>query len=173
MSFFRVPRILFRKSASGLWYPAVSSPEFMRMHVIVPIVQLVDHSRSMNDQVLRSAPKNILHAWSPIVVNARHRLIHWATVSVWSPVFKPREWKFCFRRSDRFLSRLSNVYDTVLRSVKFGQWNRRNVRRSMLRIKREGRVINWKFHLLLIKNFANSTTRLLNFTPRRTRTGTS
>lgn len=124
MSFFRAPRILFRKSANGLWYPAVSSPEFMRMHVTVPIVRLTDHSRSANDQVLRSAPKNILHAWSPIVATARHRTTHWATVSVWSLVFKPHEWKFCFRRSDQFLSRPSNVYDTALRSVRFGQWNR-------------------------------------------------
>lgn len=115
MSFFRLPRILFRKSASGLWYPAVSSPEFMRMHVIVPIVQLIDHSRSANDQVLRSAPKNILHAWSPIVTTHCLRLITRIQTARMEILFPS-------------LSRPSNVYDTVLRSVRFGQWYRRNIR---------------------------------------------
>ena len=167
MSSFRVPRIPFRKSASGLWYPAVSSPEFMRMHVIVPIVQLIDHSRSANDHVLRSAPKNILHAWSPIVANARHRTTHWATVSVWSLVFKPHGWKFCFRRSEpsipqpsvkRLWHRVTIRKFRTMKSTKRSNWNDR-----CSELKGEGRAINWKFSLLLIKIVLQITHLLSQF----------
>lgn len=50
-SFLRIRRIRLVSRRTDRRYPAVSSPEFMRMHVIVPIVQLIDHSGSTNDEI--------------------------------------------------------------------------------------------------------------------------
>lgn len=40
----------YLEPGNGPRYPAVSTSEFMRMHVIVPIVRLMDHSGSTNDE---------------------------------------------------------------------------------------------------------------------------
>lgn len=50
-SFLHIRRIRFVSRKTDRRYPEVSLPEFMRMHVIVPIVKLIDHSGSTNDEI--------------------------------------------------------------------------------------------------------------------------
>lgn len=69
-SFLHIRRIRFVSRKTDRRYPAVSSPEFMRMHVIVPIVQLIDHSGSTNDEIFEMLvrrhehpPRMIFHCY--------------------------------------------------------------------------------------------------------------
>lgn len=121
-SFLHIRRIRFVSRKTDRRYPAVSSPEFMRMHVIAPIVQLIDHSGSTNDEIFEMLVRRHEHPLRMISYCCKRTtryitqsdclllITHIQTVRMEIPFLSLRPIARC----------PSKVYDTVLLSVEDG-----------------------------------------------------
>lgn len=119
-SFLHIRRIRFVSRKTDRRYPAVSSPEFMRMHVIVPIVKLIDHSGSTNDEIFEVLVRRHEHPLR-MISHCCKRATQYNTQSNCVLLITHIQTIRILFLSLRPIARCpSKVYDTVLLSVQDG-----------------------------------------------------